>query len=428
MGSTSDVQASGPLQGVIPLAVAENLLTVETGETRLLDSANLNIWSAPGVNLQIDCGIRPWIMPSLAEPLQTFVQLLPRYSSVWGSDPIVITSGYRVCVPETRSMHCEARALDIQATSDSLQSREEKTRRMAGLAWLAGFDWVEHEDPEEHDKVENPLMHVSKTRSFATDNFGVQLNSPADLLVTAPDGSRSGVDPLTGEIVEEIALGAFTGRDEHPQAFSMIQPEDGMFTVQVTGSGIGNYTIVFSMTDLQGESKEISFDRAVGPGLVSTFHVEYSSNSVSEISVTQIVDIDVKPGSDRNPINLNANGVIPITIFTTADFNASWVDVSTVQFAGASVAHWAFEDVDGDGQLDLVLHFRLQDTHLLDTYAELLRQDLEDGKLDETRKTVDALLTGRASKDDEDFFDFLGSDSVDLFLAGRKLKDLLKAL
>ena len=34
------------------------------------------------------------------------------------------------------------------------------------------------------------------------------------------------------------------------------------------------------------------------------------------------VTIDVKPGSDRNPLNLNSNGVIPITVFTTDVFSA----------------------------------------------------------------------------------------------------------
>jgi hypothetical protein len=138
--------------------------------------------------------------------------------------------------------------------------------------------------------------------------------------------------------------------------------------------------------------------------------------------------IDVKPGSDRNPINLNSKGMIPISIFTTNDFDASWVDISTVQFAGASPAHFAYEDVDGDGDMDLILHFRLQDTNLLGMYEDLLREDLEDGKLDDNHKVVDAVLTGIASKDGEDEFDFFGTDSIDMFLNGKMLKELLGTL
>ena len=52
------------------------------------------------------------------------------------------------------------------------------------------------------------------------------------------------------------------------------------------------------------------------------------------------VEIDVKPGSDPNSINLASNGVIAVAIFTTADFDASLVNASTVVFAEASAVHW----------------------------------------------------------------------------------------
>ncbi len=84
--------------------------------------------------------------------------------------------------------------------------------------------------------------------------------------------------------------------------------------------------------------------------------------------------IDIKPGSDPNSINCNnEKGVVPVAILTTEEFDATTVDHTTVTFEGASETHVHKksgeprrheEDVDGDGDTDLVFHFRLGDTDL----------------------------------------------------------------
>jgi hypothetical protein len=72
------------------------------------------------------------------------------------------------------------------------------------------------------------------------------------------------------------------------------------------------------------------------------------------------VVIDIKPGAYPNRINLDCHGVVPVAIPTTAGFDASTVDPSTVVFAGVEAKHWALEDVDDDGDVDLVLHFECE--------------------------------------------------------------------
>lgn len=79
-----------------------------------------------------------------------------------------------------------------------------------------------------------------------------------------------------------------------------------------------------------------------------------------------VAEIDIKPGSDPNAINPNSGGVVPVAVLHTDDFDPATVDVGTVRFGdpedvpggGAEPAHNGhLEDVDNDGDDDLVLHF-----------------------------------------------------------------------
>ena len=69
-----------------------------------------------------------------------------------------------------------------------------------------------------------------------------------------------------------------------------------------------------------------------------------------------------------------------MAILTTETFDATQVDQSTVQFgpgdAGAVKKSISVEDVDGDGDLDSVLHFRNRETGIVcgDTEASLSGQ------------------------------------------------------
>jgi hypothetical protein len=82
------------------------------------------------------------------------------------------------------------------------------------------------------------------------------------------------------------------------------------------------------------------------------------------------VTIDIKPGSFPNSINLNSRGVVPVAVLTTDDFDATTVDPVTVLFADASPLRWTREDVDGDGDTDLLFHFRTQELTLDGDSAE----------------------------------------------------------
>jgi len=80
--------------------------------------------------------------------------------------------------------------------------------------------------------------------------------------------------------------------------------------------------------------------------------------------------IDIKPGNEQNNINLKSNGVVPVAALTTGDFDTATIDPTTAIFAGASPSHWSTEDIDHDGDDDIIFHFRTQELDLDENSTE----------------------------------------------------------
>jgi hypothetical protein len=57
------------------------------------------------------------------------------------------------------------------------------------------------------------------------------------------------------------------------------------------------------------------------------------------------VAFDIKPGSCPNPLNVNDQGVTPVAILGTADFDVTQVDAASMMLEGVAPAMWAYEDV-----------------------------------------------------------------------------------
>jgi hypothetical protein len=77
-------------------------------------------------------------------------------------------------------------------------------------------------------------------------------------------------------------------------------------------------------------------------------------------------------------------------------------DLATKHLNGSALLKdSAFEDTDGDGDLDLILHFRTQETNLANLYAQLVADDINaDDVLDSRRQTAAVSLTGRTATDE----------------------------
>jgi len=80
------------------------------------------------------------------------------------------------------------------------------------------------------------------------------------------------------------------------------------------------------------------------------------------------VDCDIKPGTAQNKINPGSHGRVKVAILSSPNFDATSICIPTVGFGklcrseGTSVVSYDYQDVDNDGDLDLVCQFNVDET------------------------------------------------------------------
>lgn len=185
---------------------------------------------------------------------------------------------------------------------------------------------------------------------------GLEYDDAAGILYglrTPPDGGKQivNLDPATGtttDVSANIAPGlgmasGVTGLDAAGDRFFFVatpnsETDSRIYTVDTsTGALVSSPTITGSAFQfMQG----LAFAADAPPPVVNVL-------------------IDV-----LSTVNVRSKGVIPVAILTTPAFDATTVDPLSVRFGpgNASEAHGTghVSDVDGDGDLDMVLHFSTQ--------------------------------------------------------------------
>jgi len=116
----------------------------------------------------------------------------------------------------------------------------------------------------------------------------LRLLSPGDLYVTDPQGRHTGVDPVTGEVVEEIPGAFYSGAEVEPQ-FISIEDMSGPWQVQIVGTDTGSYTLLGEDVHIQGHGQP-QVEGSIEPGALDSY--------VSAYAETPEEDLEILPDSD----------------------------------------------------------------------------------------------------------------------------------
>ena len=191
------------------------------------------------------------------------------------------------------------------------------------------------------------------------------------------------VDDGNGETATDDVLVTVVADTEAP---AITAPDDVTVYANVAGGFSGDIGSA-SVSDDCDTDPDVSNDAPAVFGLGSTevtwTATDAASNSASATQIVTVeaypVIVDIKPGNDHNPVNPRNKGVIPVAILTTDDFDALTIDVGSLSFGpgGTGAAHGGHsEDVDGDGNLDLMLHFSTQGSGVSKDDTELCLEGL----------------------------------------------------
>jgi ELWxxDGT repeat protein len=216
-------------------------------------------------------------------------------------------------------------------------------------------------------------------------------------VLVEPIDELSGDSPatLTFSEVTEAGITTLTVSEAGPEppAGFIISGQEVYFDISTTAEFTGLVTVCIESVGLTADSELHHFEDGnwvnvttyVGGGVICGAVTSFSPFLIVRPGVT--VAIDIKPGSDPNSINLGSNGVVPVAIFSTPTFDARQVDPATVTLADAQVKvrgkgmpQASFQDINGDGWLDLVLQMETEGLNLTlgDTRA-ILRGKTFDG-------------------------------------------------
>jgi uncharacterized repeat protein (TIGR01451 family) len=219
----------------------------------------------------------------------------------------------------------------------------------------------------------DPVVGASTTRDLSATVTNLGPSGPVDTAVTFIAVPAPGVTVTLPAVPASIPALAVGGLQTAQQ------------TAMISCDAPGTHTIVFEATATPDE-----------PATTDPVAANDSATHTVAVECLVPVVINIKPGSNPNPVNPGSGGVIPVALLTTTAgeyglplaFDATGVDISSMRFgpidvlqsgSGAPEKHqrghfedsFELDEVTRDGDVDLLAHFATKATPIPPGTTEL---------------------------------------------------------
>lgn len=239
-----------------------------------------------------------------------------------------------------------------------------------------GFDRLRLDDPA-YGNYGLALRSFQKTASDYS-SFEITSLAPTQILVTDDQGNKTGFDPETGLVVEDIPHSFYTFEESYADATNedptpqgagvytvlILTPQQGDYEVEIISQDNELYSFSIHASDRDANVDLDLFEDVEGNGEDHIYTFSYSPEPGNDSKFSMSVPIDVRPTLDRNFINLKSRSNVPVAILSTEAFNAGDVDQSSLTFGRVgdensfSFCQKRTHDVNSDGRKDLTCFFR----------------------------------------------------------------------
>ena len=193
------------------------------------------------------------------------------------------------------------------------EKKEESNNSQVGIQIISGEKaYPQIKLPLDKKQVDIGALYTGITIYAHGETAGNYFRFPGELLITDPEGRKTGLDPTSGQNYQEIpesiycveAIGDVTTGERGPETkvIEIRQPAEGEYELKITGTAAGEYTLEIYATDRENKESGAKFLKpmTIFPGEVYSYLMKYSPRVGSKTRVYGAFD-----GKGQRPRDVN---------------------------------------------------------------------------------------------------------------------------